>query len=422
MVEVPTVGPLLVAYCRRVSHVERSLLALRARRGRMLATRQRGAVVMRFIPQHLGVVVLLAAVALACNTPTAPTGDAQTESEQAAGGEQEDLFAEVFAELEGLEGQERTDKLQELASEEGALNVYTSNTDLAEFAEAFTDTYDIDVSVYRAPANTVLQRLLQEAEAGFAGADLYDSNAEELATAHTEGLLREYEGPASEGLVEVADQEGWVGSRLNVFTVSWNTDVIDEPPTSYQDLADERFSGQMMMEPRAFEWYMALSAYFTEEEGMSQEEVDQMFSDMASNSVLVEGNTTHAQFLGAGEYGLSTSVYNHLVDELTDSGAPVTREPPVEPIVVRPNGIGLLNTAQNPASAVLLFEWLLTEGQELLADEFRVPAREELQSEELADLNTIDVDVDQLVEEGTDWEERYEEVLRGSQGTIEEEE
>ena len=364
---------------------------------------------LRSLPHALGLVTLLAVVALGCGSPTAPAGGEA---------EQEDPFASVFAELEGLEGQERTDRLAELASEEGELNVYTSNTDLADMAEVFTETYGSEVSVYRAQANTVLQRLLQESQAGFAGADLYDSNAEELATANAEGLLREYEGPAREGLVEAADQEGWIGSRLNVFTVSWNSDLVDQPPTSYPDLADSRFNGLMMMEPRAFEWYMALSTYFTEEEGMSQEDVDQMFSDIAANSVLVEGNTEHAQFLASGEYGVSTSVYNHLVDEEADAGAPVTRQPPVEPIVIRPNGVALMKTARNPASALLLFEWLLSDAQELLIDDFRIPASTDLQAGQFADLQTINVDVEQLIEEGSDWEQRYEEVLRTNQGEV----
>lgn len=376
---------------------------------------------------RLAIVLVVAILAAACGgSPTAEEADsapAAEGSEVAASGGAEggDPYEAVLAELEGLEGQERGDRLVELAQEEGALNVYTSNTDLADLTDVFTETYDIDVSVYRAQSNTVLQRLLQEAEAGFEGADLYDSNAEELATANTEGLLRPYDGPALEGLVEASLQEGWVGSRLNVFTVAWNADLVDQPPTSYEDLTDERFSGLTMMEPRAFEWYMALSGHLTEEEGMSQEEVDQLFSDIAANSVLVEGNTTHAQFLAAGEYGLSTSVYNHLVDELTDTGAPVVREPPVEPIVIRPNGIGLLRSAQNPASALLLFEWLLTDAQELLVEDFRIPAREELQQGALEGLETIDVDVEQLVSEGAEWEERYDELLGVAQGTVEEE-
>ena len=344
---------------------------------------------------------------------TPEAGATATGGTPAAAGEC--TYDEVFAGVEGLEGQERIDALVALAEEEGELNVYTSSTDLAAQSELFTDTYGIDVSVYRAQSNQVLQRLLQEAQAGYAGADVFDSNAEEMASANSEGLLVEYDGPAREGLVEAALQEGWTGSRLNVFTVSWNTDLVQDPPTSYEDLADPRFAGLIMIEPRAFEWYMALSEHFTTEEGMSQEEFDELFSQIASNSTQITGNTAHANFLASGEYGVSTSVYNHLVDELIATGAPISRTPPVEPVVVRPNGIGLICTAQNPASAVLFFEWVLTDAQELLLEDFRVPARESVQQGDLQGVNTVSVDVEQLVNEGLEWEERYTEILRNAQ-------
>ena len=384
------------------------------------------------ILRHLAVALLLFAAACG-GTPTEEAAPPETGAEPAV--EETDAtdagtpaeggdtvaagdcssYDEVFSAVEGLEGEERTQALLELAQSEGELNVYTSNTDLAGQAENFTDLYDIDVSVYRAQSNQALQRLLQENQAGYAGADVFDSNAEELATANTEGLLREYEGPVTEGLIDAALQEGWLGTRVNVFTVSWNTSLVTEPPADITELADPRFAGLVMIEPRAFEWYMTLSEYYTTEGGMTQEEFDELFSEIAANATLITGNTSHANFLASGEYGVSTSVYSHLVDELIASGAPVTRTPPVEPVVLRPNGMGLICTAQNPASAVLFMEWTLTDGQELLLPEFRVPSRESVQTGDLQGVETISVDVEQLVEEGAEWEERFEMVLRNAQ-------
>ena len=358
--------------------------------------------------------------------PTTPAGDAvapgssptspQAATEAAGSGEAQDPFALVFAELEGLQGADRTERLAELAREEGGVNVYTSSTDMETFGEAFTDLYDVEVSVYRGQSNQVLQRLLQEADAGFAGADLVETNAVELSIVNSEGLLRDYEGPAHDGLVEAALQDGWTGTRLAVFTVAWNSDLVGEPPTTYADLADDRFSGRLMIEPRAGEWYMALHGYLMEEEGMSEEEVDELFRNMAENAVLVTGNTSHAQFLASGEYAISANVYNHLIDELIVDNAPVSRTPDVEPLVVRPNGAGLIESAQNPASALLLFEWLLNEGQQYLVDEYRIPVREDYQQGQLEGVETVVIDVEQLASEGTDWETRFEELLRNAQG------
>src|SRR5680860_335376 len=229
------------------------------------------------------------------------------------------------------------------------------------------------------------------------------------------GLLPDYDGPAREGLVDAAMQDGWTGTRLNVFTVSWNTDLVQDPPTSYEDLADPRFAGVLMIEPRAFEWYMSLSEYFIAEEGMTQEEVDELFSGIAANATQITGNTAHAGFLGAGEYGVSTSVYSHLVDELIASGAPISRTPAVEPVLTRPNGVGLMCTAQNPASGLLFFEWVLTDAQEMLLEDFRVPARESVQQDNLQGLELISLDIDQVINERAEWEERYGEILRNAE-------
>ncbi|MQA93474.1 MAG: extracellular solute-binding protein [Streptosporangiales bacterium] len=356
-------------------------------------------------PIRTGAALVVAVSLAACGASPTERG--------AGSGSDRDPYATVLGQVKDLDGEARTQKLVELARKEDKLNVYTSNTDLADQAKKFTAKYGIEVSVYRAKANQVLQRLLQETKANRSKADLYDSNAEELAVANTEGILRDYEGPADDDLVPAAKQKGWVGSRLNVFTVTWNTKVVKEPPRSFEDLADKRFAGVSMMETRAFEWYMALSQYFTRK-GKTQAQVDEMFRKIAANSVGIEGNTTHAQFLTSGEHGLSTSVYNHLVDEEIEAGAPLSRTPVVEPLVVRPNGVALLRNAKNPASALLFMEWVLGDAQQLMVAEHRIPARADLQKGALKGVDTVTVDIGKLVSEGDQWESRYEKIIRGT--------
>lgn len=75
-----------------------------------------------------------------------------------------------------------------------------------------------------------------------------------------------------------------------------------------------------------------------------------------------------------------------------------------------------MRTAQNPAAALLFFEWMLTEGQPLLVEQFRVPARTSDQDGLLDGIEQAVVDVDKLVSEGADWESRYEELLQGALG------
>ncbi|HEX5996816.1 MAG TPA: hypothetical protein VFY84_16875, partial [Jiangellales bacterium] len=106
--------------------------------------------------------VLATGVALALAVTScggSPTGGGSN----AGGGGGPTAAEKVYAEINGLSGKERRDKLVELAEKEGKLDLYTSMTsDVANaVTEAFSDAFDIDVNVYRAGSETVLQRILQ---------------------------------------------------------------------------------------------------------------------------------------------------------------------------------------------------------------------------------------------------------------------
>src|SRR5918996_1099407 len=80
-------------------------------------------------------------------------------------------------------GTERRDRLVELAAEEGnTLSIYTSmNADIADIVvPQFEQEFGIDVELYRADSETILQRTLQAASANFAGADIVETNATEM--------------------------------------------------------------------------------------------------------------------------------------------------------------------------------------------------------------------------------------------------
>jgi hypothetical protein len=132
---------------------------------------------------------------------------------------------------------------------------------------------------------------------------------------------------------------------------------------------------------------------------MPEEEADELFEQIASNATFLSGHTTFRQLLAAGEYSLVASDYSYGIDAAADEGAPVAWEPPVEPLFARANGIGLANGAPNPAGALLLSEWLLSDGQDILLENFITPARADLLDTGDADVRTIDV-AEYLAEQG----------------------
>src|SRR5690606_14215738 len=113
----------------------------------------------------------------------------------APGSDQPTAAEAVYAEVGALSGTERRDRLVPLAAEEGnKLSIYTSlNGDIADIVVTqFEQATGVDVDVYRADSETVLQRTLQEAQAGFAGADVVETNATQMAIIADQGLTGDY--------------------------------------------------------------------------------------------------------------------------------------------------------------------------------------------------------------------------------------
>lgn len=332
-------------------------------------------------------------------TPEAGTGGASAEGGASeAGGDValESNFGEVFAAVEGLEGAERQDALVALAEEEDPANWYTSlNEEVAgALLDAYSDATGLDVSLYRAGSETVRNRVLEEASAGFAGSDVVETNGPEMVVLADEGVFEPFTSPVQDALVEDATRDAWTATRFNIFTVAWNTDLVpeDEIPTEYADLADPKWDGRMAMEIEDYDWYWALKNHLLDEGGMSPEEVDAYFSAVADGAAFTSGHTTMRQLLIAGEYVLVTSDYSYGIDEAADDGAPVAWQPPVEPLFARPNGIGLVRNAPNPAAALAFTEWFLSDGQAVLLENNIDPTREDLLDTGDADVRVIEIE------------------------------
>src|SRR5687768_4401205 len=175
-------------------------------------------------PRTLRAVTLAAGAVLALaacgGSPTSSSSGGGSGTENSGPTEAEQLYEEVRA----LPAQERRDRLVELAAEENGLNLYTSmNADMVDaVTEAFSDEFDIDVSTYRAGSETVLQRILQEQDAGFPGNDIVETNGSELGALQQEDVM----APCiSQELIDQVPEAGrgedWTATRFNLFGPSW---------------------------------------------------------------------------------------------------------------------------------------------------------------------------------------------------------
>jgi iron(III) transport system substrate-binding protein len=340
-----------------------------------------------------------------------PTASAPVQPGQAEG---------VYAELMALTGQQRRDELVRRATEEGQLSLYTSmNADVADaITKAFEDQFDIDISVYRGNSETVLQRILQEQTAHFAGNDVVETNATEMAALDREGHLAQYQGERRDLVPEAGQFPGWTATRFNLFAPGWNTNGIGAaggPPTSWEDLANPRFDGKLAMELSDTDWYLTLYGYW-QQHGKSDAEIDKLFADMANGAKITKGHTVQTELMTAGQFAVAASPYTYTMERAKQEGAPLEYTPLVQPVIARPNGVGLMMSASHPAAALLFYDWMLDEGQKIIKDMHLTPAIVE-GSDPLAGVDIIPVDVNKMLDENVEWNKKYEAVVSGGEQT-----
>lgn len=354
---------------------------------------------------------------------TGTDGDAGQPSDTAAGASPgaDAPLDEVYAAVDGLTGEERRQRLIELAQEEdGEFNLYgTLNIEqLGPIADAFEDATDLPVSLYRSSSNQMMQRLLQEAQADFTGADVVNVSGAEMPILDREGLLLPLRTPATDVLVDSAVFDTWAGIQLNVFTPVWNTDLVgeDEAPRTWEDVLTNFRDGRLVMDLADYDWFAALvSEYFVQRQGMSEDEAVELFREAAAGGVVVDGHTLMTELVAAGEHEIAADAFAH-APLLHEPETPVAWQPAVEPLIMRPNGIAVHRDTTNPATSLLFIEFMLDEGQEMLVEFGRTPASTEASGGISRDLDIIGIDLETLLDEREKWETLYEEVVQASGG------
>lgn len=324
----------------------------------------------------------------------------------------------AYAPYAGLTGQARTDTLiADAKAEGGELTIYTSNTDIQALVDGFQAAYpDIKVNAFRANSETVLQRVLQETGAGKTVNDIVDTNDFELRALNAQGAFAPYDGPAKANLRPDAIFDGWQAERFNAFVVGWNTTALPDgqAPVDFTDLADPRWQGKVALEVGDWDWYASIHTYLTDERKMAPADVDALFTKIVANAKVTKGHTVQGELLSAGQFAAAASVYSHTIDNAAAKGAPVAWHPVVDPVIIRPNGFGLMAQPRHPAAALLWADWVLGDGQQVIAKSNRIPAVENVPgfTNPIPDSVTVYSVPGAVVGESDKWNKAYDDLLR----------
>jgi iron(III) transport system substrate-binding protein len=325
----------------------------------------------------------------------------------------------AYAPYAGLTGQARTDKLvADAKAQGGELDVYTSNTDIQGLVDGFQAAYPgIKVNAFRANSETVLQRVLQEASAKKVGNDVVDTNDFELRTLNSQGAFATYDGPAKANLRKDAVFDGWQAERFNAFVVGWNTAALPDGqgPKSFTDLADPKWKGKVALEVGDWDWYGAMHTYLTDEKKMAPADVDALFRRVVANAKVTKGHTVQGELLSAGQFAAAASVYSHTVDNAAAKGAQVAWHPISDPVIMRPNGFGLMAQPRHPAAALLWADWVLGDGQKSIAKANRIPAVNNVPgfTNPIPEGTPVYNVPDSVISHSDTWNKAYDDLLRG---------
>jgi iron(III) transport system substrate-binding protein len=302
---------------------------------------------------------------------------------------------------------DRTDRLIAGAKKEGSVTVYTSANveDMAVLAAAFEKKYGVKVRVWRGSSENVVQRGVTEARGGRYDADVLETGGAAMESLHREKLLQEVKSPAFGDLNPAAltAHGEWTGTRYNVFVAAFNTKLVkrDELPKSYDDLADPKWKGRLGIEADDSDWFGAVIGALGEERGLK------LFRNIvAANGVSVrKGHTLLANLIVSGEVPLALTTYAYRVLQLKESGAPADWFA-IPPTIARFEGAGVARRAPHPYAAVLFFDFMLTDAQELLRNREYFPASRKVKP--LPDgISVTFIDPARSLDENQKWSKYY---------------
>jgi len=246
----------------------------------------------------------------------------------------------------------------------GPLVLYTN-----DFEGAITERFEADtgreIDVVQMSGGEILARIAAEAANPQWDVLIFNGSYTFHMLDQQEALLRGVEpaniGNLNEtGLTYLPENRSWFPIGLAASCVMlYRTDLVEEPPTAFADLADPRFNGQFgMADPAvAAPAYPCVAQFF---ESLGDEGARDLFTSFFDNGMRVfRTNGPTGAALASGDISLALITSQVAYTVLANGEVPVSVVWPEEgaPGVVR--GVGIQAQTPRPEAAQAFVEWLL---------------------------------------------------------------
>lgn len=307
------------------------------------------------------------------------------------------------------QGADRHDRLVAAAQKEGELSVYHAYPNLTVAMGAFAKKYGIKVKQWRAGSEAILQRVVSEARGSRFDVDVVQNNAPENEALHREKLVQEVRSPYLNDLIPQAipTHREWVGITMDVFSAAYNTKLIrkEDLPKSYQDLLDPKWKNRLGMEADDSVWFGPLV------ESMGEQQGRKLFADIVSANGMSfrKGHSLLASLVASGDVPLALTVYSWNPEQLKKKGAPVEGLL-LQPVFAQFSTLAVLKKAPHPNAAALFYDYMLSEGQPILANLNYVVTSNKIETP-FSKVSLKFIDPGQALDRQAKWVKMYDEVL-----------
>ncbi|ESR23393.1 ABC transporter substrate-binding protein [Lutibaculum baratangense] len=250
------------------------------------------------------------------------------------------------------------------AAQSGTITVYTSqpSEQMDAVVRAFNEDYpEIEVEVFRSGTTEVMNKLMAEFEAGNPQADIVLIADATAATQlkNDDRLLAYEDAPVDSLPAEVVDPDmTFFGTKLITTGIIYNTDLVEEAPTSWKDLADAGVASKLIMPSPLYSGAAVIHVGTM----VQQPEFGwDYYETLAENGAVAgRGNGSVVEAVARGEkaYGI---IIEYMAMNAKNQGSPVEFVFPEEGVSAITQPVAILKTTDNEEAAKAFVDWQLSQ-------------------------------------------------------------
>lgn len=250
-----------------------------------------------------------------------------------------------------------------LAQASGTISVYTSqpSEQMQAVVEAFNKDYpDIKVDVFRSGTTEVMSRLQAELAAGSSPADvLLLADAVALTQLKNADRLLAYpEAPTGDIPDALVDPDKtFFGTKLITTGIVYNTNMVQTPPASWNDLTDPEAASKTIMPSPLYSGAAVIHVgTMLQQDGFGWGYYEKLAKEGA---VAGQGNGTVIEAVANGEkaYGI---IIEYMALNAKKKGSPVDFVFPAEGVTAISQPVAILKGTDNPEAAKAFVDWQLS--------------------------------------------------------------